>query len=450
MKSSRNASAPAARPRRAGLLVLLACWAAIVADGYDVVVYGAILPSLLQEPSWGLTPGLAGLLGSAPLVGMFFGSLIGGTIADRVGRRRLLVACVVWFSLLTAACALVDSPLTFALLRFLAGLGLGGVLPVASAITAEFLPARYRNLVYAVMFSGFPIGGIAAALLGIAVIPTFGWRAMFVLALVPALVVVPLVLRHVPESVGVLRRRGDDAQADAVALRFGLAVQPVATASAGSAAEPASALSLFTGRRAVATACFLVTSFLCLFMIYGVNTWLPQIMRQAGFSLGGALSFLFAFNIGAVVGTILVALIADRLGSRGVLIGTFTLGALCVLGMSLNPPSAVMYVLIGLTGIGTIGSQAFILALVSKTYPATIAAPAMGWTLGVGRLGSVAAPIALGLLIGAGAGIGNSFLALAGAGLAAAVLTLLIPRRITADDRRPALDQTGQANKPVT
>ncbi|MEQ3551409.1 aromatic acid/H+ symport family MFS transporter [Pseudonocardia nematodicida] len=429
--SPHDAHAPATQHRAAGLLVLLACWAAVVADGYDVVVYGAVLPSLLQEQSWGLTPGLAGLLGSVPLIGMFFGSLVGGSLADRVGRRRLLILCVVWFSLLTAACALVADPLTFAVLRFLAGLGLGGVLPVASAITAEFLPARYRNLVYAVMFSGFPVGGVAAALIGISVIPTFGWRPMFALALVPGLIVVPLALRVVPESVGVLRRRGDHVEADAVARRFGLPPQPTAADPAAEpAGRPATALSLFTEGRAAATACFLVTSFLCLFMIYGVNTWLPQIMRQTGFSLGGALTFLLVFNLGAAVGTVLVALIADRVGSRGVLIGTFMLGALCILGMSLNPPLAPMYLLIGLTGIGTVGSQAFVLALVSKTYPIALAAPAMGWTLGVGRLGSVAAPLILGLLIGAGAAPGLSFLALAGAGVLAAVLTVLIPRQV--------------------
>jgi AAHS family benzoate transporter-like MFS transporter len=438
--SPHDAHAPATQHRGAGLLVLLACWAAVVADGYDVVVYGAVLPSLLQEQSWGLTPGLAGLLGSVPLIGMFFGSLVGGSLADRVGRRRLLIVCVVWFSLLTAVCALVADPLTFAGLRFLAGLGLGGVLPVASAITAEFLPARYRNLVYAVMFSGFPVGGVAAALIGISVIPASGWRPMFALALVPGLIVVPLAMRVVPESIGVLRRRGDHAKADAVARRFGLLPQPTAADPAAEpAGRPATALSLFTEGRAAVTACFLVTSFLCLFMIYGVNTWLPQIMRQTGFSLGGALAFLLVFNLGAAVGTVLVALIADRVGSRGVLIGTFTLGALCILGMSLNPPLALMYVLIGLTGIGTVGSQAFVLALVSKTYPIGLAAPAMGWTLGVGRLGSVAAPLILGLLIGAGAAPSLSFLALAGAGVLAAVLTVLIPRQVGSTGTAPSL-----------
>lgn len=244
------ASSPAMT--RSGLLVLVICWLAVVSDGYDVVIYGAVLPSLFQEPGWGLTPSTAGMIGSLPLLGMFFGSMAAGTIADRFGRRPVLLSCLIWFSVFTALCALAPSPEIFGGLRFLSGLGLGGLLPIASALTSEFTPTRFRNLVFAVMFSGFPIGGILAALTGLAVIPNWGWRAMFVLALVPLLIVVPLALKFLPESVEVLRRRGRHEAADQLEEKFGLAT-PAAEATVNRAKVP----ELFGRNHRLATFCFL-------------------------------------------------------------------------------------------------------------------------------------------------------------------------------------------------
>lgn len=436
------------RMTSAGFAVLIICWATIVADGYDVVVYGAVLPSLLQEPGWGLTPATAGLLGSVPLVGMFVGSLLAGTLADVVGRRRMLIGCLTWFSVLTACCAFAPSPEVFALLRFVAGLGLGGVLPIASAITAEFTPRRFRNMVYAVMFSGFPIGGITAALLGLVIIPTAGWRWMFAVGLVPLLLILPFALRGLPESVTVLRRRGRHDEADALVARFALDEAP-APSAAEVAAAPAVGRTggLFARRYLFATLCFLGASFLCLFMIYGVNTWLPQIMRQAGYSLGGALTFLLVFNVGACVGTVLVALVADRVGSKPVLIATFVLGAASVALLSARPAEVVMYVAIGLAGIGTIGTQSFLMALVTQHYPQGLAPLGLGWTLGVGRLGSVAAPVVLGLILGSGLGLRASFLALTAAGVLGAVFVVLVPaggaRRVVAPADREQTAVTG-------
>lgn len=414
---------------RVTVLVLAVCWFTVIADGYDVVVYGAVLPSLLQEPSWGLTPAGAGLIGSLALIGMFIGSLTIGTLTDIIGRRWTLIGCLVWFSVFTVLCAFATSPVMFGALRFVAGLGLGGVLPTATALTAEYSPRRIRNLVYAIMFSGFPLGGILAALLGLRLIPAYGWQSMFLLAAVPLLVVAPIALRYLPESVAFLLARGRRAEAEEVARRHGLTLPPPP-------AEPVPAgrrrgtpvRELFSPAYLLATCCFLATTFVCLFMIYGLNTWLPQIMREAGYSLGGALTFLLVFNVGAIVGTIIIATAADRLGSKPVLVGTFLLAAAAVTLLSLRLPTGLLYLLVGLGGIGTIGTQAFILAYASKHYPVRMGATAMGWTLGVGRLGSVAAPPVLGLIIGSALGIEWNFYAIGLAGLVGAALVALVPR----------------------
>jgi len=418
------------------VLVLAICWATVISDGYDVVVFGAVVPSLLQEPGWGLTPASAGLIGSLALLGMFIGSLAVGTLTDIIGRRRTLLACLIWFSVLTALCATAPSPVVFGVLRFLAGLGLGGVLPTATALTAEYSPARLRNVVYAVMFSGFPLGGILAALLGVALIPTYGWRSLFVVAVLPLVLVVPVAWRFLPESVTFLLARGRRAEAEAVARRHRIAL-PVSdeTREPGDPEPPRAAAvkGLFSAPYLVATLCFLATTFLCLFTIYGMNTWLPQIMRQAGYSLGGALAFLLVFNLGAIAGSLLVGTIADRLGSKPTLVGTFLLAAVAVSLLSLPLPPAWLYVLVALGGVGTLGTQTFILAFVSHHYPVWMGATALGWTLGFGRLGSVAAPPVLGVIIGSGLAFGWNFYAVGLAALIGAVLIALVPRSPIAD-----------------
>ena len=167
----------------------------------------------------------------------------------------------------------------------------------------------------------------------------------------------------------------------------------------------------------------------CLFMIYGLNTWLPQIMRQSGYSLGSALTFLLVFNLGAIIGTVVIALAADRVGSKPVILMTFLAAAVAVTLLSIKLPILGLYLLVAIGGAGTIGTQAFINAYVSKHYPVRMGATALGWSLGVGRLGSVAAPLVLGLIVGSTLGAGWSFYAIAIAGVIGALVIALVPRR---------------------
>lgn len=323
-------------------------------------------------------------------------------LADTLGRRRMLIGCLTWFSVMTGLCAIATSPEVFGVFRFLAGLGLGGVLPTATALSGEYSHPKARNLVFAVIFSGFPVGGIIAALAGIFVIPRFGWQTMFLFGLVPLVLVVPLALKFLPEST---------------------------PATAASAPGNVSAVkALFSRGYAVATLCFLAASCLCLFMIYGYNTWLPEIMGRAGYSSGSALGFLLMFNLGAVVGQLLISLAADRFGSKPIIVATYLLAGVAVIVLSLRLPTAVLYAAVALGGVGAMGTQTFVLAYVSKYYPVRVGATAMGWALGIGRLGSMLAPPLLGLLIGAGPAIRWNFYALAVPGVIGAALIGLVPR----------------------
>ncbi|MFH8658146.1 MFS transporter [Streptomyces afghaniensis] len=414
------------------LLVLAICGFAIVADGYDVVIYGAVIPSLLHEHGWGLTPAGAGLIGSFALIGMLIGATTVGTLTDILGRRRMLIGCLAWFSVMTGLCAIATSPEVFGIFRFLADLGLGGVLPTASALSGEYSHPKARNLVFAIIFSGFPVGGIIAAFTGMFVIPRFGWQAMFLLGLLPLVLVVPVALKFLPESIAFLRAKGRHAEAEKTARRWNIPLEdtqnaaPAPTGTGSDSMPPVKAL--LSRDYVVATLCFLAMSCLCLFMIYGYNTWLPEIMRRAGYSSGSALGFLLMFNLGAVVGQLLISLAADRLGSKPIIVTTYLLAGVAVILLSLRLPTAVLYAAVALGGVGAMGTQTFLLAYVSKYYPVRMGATALGWTLGFGRIGSMLAPPLLGLIIGAGLALQWNFYALAVPGILGAALIGLVPR----------------------
>lgn len=158
--------------------VLLVCWMSILFEGYDVGVMGAVLPTLAEYKQWSLTPLELGALSSYALVGMFFGAFIIGTLSELYGRRRMLLICVTLFSLTMLGAALAPTPWVFGIMRFIGGIGLGGVIPVAAALTIEYSPAEKRSFNYGIMYSGYSLGILSAALAAIWLLEHFGWRSV--------------------------------------------------------------------------------------------------------------------------------------------------------------------------------------------------------------------------------------------------------------------------------
>ncbi|WP_367318849.1 MFS transporter [Streptomyces sp. HUAS ZL42] len=298
----------------------------------------------------------------------------------------------------------------------------------------EDQPASARGL--PILFSGFPEGGIIAAFAAIFAIPRFGWQAMFLIGLLPLVLVVPLALRFLPESIAFLVAKRRHTEAERTADRWNIALDETKTAapesgtprSGDSSGGMSSVKALFSRAHVVATLCFLLMTCLCLFMIYGFNTWLPEIMHRAGYSSGSALGFLLVFNLGAVVGTLAISPAADRLGSKPIITTTLLVSSVSVILLSLRLPTTVLYAAVALGGVGAMGTQTFVLAHVSEHYPVRMGATAMGWTLGFGRPGSMLAPPLLGLIIGAGPAFQWNFYALAVPGVIGAVLIGLVPR----------------------
>ena len=361
------------------------CWTAVALEGFDLVVLGVVLPSLLKEPSWGLTPNTAALVSTVGLLGVMIGAMLVGAISDVIGRRATVVWTVIIFSLLTLACAFAPNPFVFGLLRFLAGLGLGGVLPTAIALVNEFARTGRGGQATTTLMTGYHVGAVATALLGIVLIPRFGWPSMFVVGAIPALALVPLLVRFLPESEAFLRARA------------GL----TGPATTGKPTRNPIGI-LFHHGLARSTMAFWITSFMGLLLVYGLNTWLPQIMREAGYELGAALALLLVLNVGAVIGLLVAGQVADRIGLRRSTVGWFACAALFLALLSIRLPGIGVYVSVLLAGIFVFSSQVLVYAYISHLYPAAARATAVGAASGFGRLGGISGPLIGGWLLTAG------------------------------------------------
>ena len=420
---------------RASLAVVALCFATIMVDGYDLIVYGAVVPSLLGYQEWSLTPEQVGFIGSAALVALLIGSLISGPVSDRIGRRKVTMFCVSSFSIAMGLCAIAPTPELFGVFRFLAGLGLGGSIPTLSALVIEHSPLQRRSFAYALMFIGYPVGGVLASALAIPLIPAFGWQVMFWVGLLPLVLLVPLLYRFMPESVSFLLANDRRQEAEEITRRFDLPIESErADAAQGEGEAPAQKSTLsalrqvFSRRYVAATLLFMVASFQGLLLVYGLNSWLPGIMSEAGYPLSSSLSFLLVLNVGAIVGALLASAAADRFGSKPLTVVCFLLGAASVALLSIQPAALVVYILVAVAGLGSVGTQILVNAWVTRYYPVESRATGVGWAIGFGRAGAIFGPILGGLVVGSGLAFEWNFYAFVIPALIGAVIALLVPR----------------------
>ncbi|MEV0185950.1 MFS transporter [Streptomyces sp. NPDC050625] len=421
--------------------------AALLFDGYDLVVYGAVVPVLLRDPSQigALTAGQAGALGSYALMGVMVGALIAGAVGDHIGRRRVTVAGIVWFSLAMGLSAFATDITVFGILRFLTGIGVGALVVTAGALIAEFAPPHRRNVYNAMVFSGIPAGGVLAALLALLTSGNDGWRALFLFGTAPLVVLLPVALLRLPESPKWLLARGKAARARRLSERTGV---PLPDAAADKAEENAKVgfAALATRRYAPATLLLGLMSCSGLLLTYALNTWLPEIMGQSGFGKSYALLFLLTLNGGAIVGAQIASRSADRLGPQWVIITTFVLAAVSLILLTVGLPLAVLLALVAIAGIGTIGTQVLIYGFVSNYYDTVARAAGVAWCAGFGRLGGIGGPIIGGALVSAGFSPRHAFYIFAGVAVFGALVTCFVPRRAAAVTPAPALSVPG----PVT
>lgn len=346
-------------------LVVALCSLLVVAEGYDLIIYGSALPVLLKQHGWRLTSTDGGTIGSMVYVGMVIGSIAGGRLTDRFGRRGFVLGSIAWLTFWTAACALADAPWQLGLFRALTGIGAGALLPPAYALVTEYAPRGRTALSVTVFTAGVPVGGALASFLALGVLPSHGWRAMFWIGATMTTVVLALAVVFLPESRVFVRER---------AKRVNITV-------------------LFDRRLRVSSILFPLASFVSLLAWYGMNTWIAALMRDLHYPLTSALTFSLILNTGAIAGALVLAAVADRWGSRRVAVACALLAAVGMIGYVVGSSSlALLLALIAVFGMGASASLNLINAALAEAYPTRLRGTALGWSNGIGRLGAVAAP----------------------------------------------------------
>ncbi|ALO66637.1 MFS transporter [Arthrobacter alpinus] len=410
---------------------------ALIFDGYDLVVYGTIVPTLLNDPTQlgQIGPATAGVLGSWALLGVMVGALVTGAIGDYLGRRKIMITGIIWFSVFMGLTALAPNIVAFGALRFATGLGVGALVATAGAVVAEFAPKGKRNYYNAIVYSGVPVGGVLASVLAIVLMDHIGWRGLFFIGATPLLFLLPMALVKLPESPEWLMARGRTEEAQRASLRTGVPIAAPAPTQVTNAleTEPANTKigfrALASRKYALPTLLLGLMSFAGLMLTYGLNTWLPQIMSQFGYGKSYSLVFLLVLNAGAVVGGLIASVGADRIGAKRVVSTTFFLAAVAMILLTMHLPFGILLALVAVAGVGTIGTQVLIYGFVSNYYNSAARGAGVAWCAGFGRLGGIFGPLIGGLLIAAGVQNHVAFYVFAAVAIVGAMVTAFVPLR---------------------
>jgi MFS family permease len=386
------------------------CWVAVALDGFDLVVLGAVIPVLSATGALGFTDASLTTASTIGLVGVGIGAVLIGPLTDRWGRRLPLIACITVFSLLTMAVGLAQNVTQFTVLRFLAGLGLGACLPTALAYMSEHARAGRNGSAVTRMMTGYHVGAVATALLALWVIDAWGWESMFLIGGLAGLMVVPLMWARLPESQTYLdakARRSDGTDGGPARVRSSdVARSPYLRVSIG----------------------LWVASFMGLLLVYGLNTWLPKIMGEAGYSITAGTGLLLVLNLGAVIGLLVAGSVSDARGNKPSVLLWFGLAAVFLAVLSIQMASTVLvYAVVLLAGVFVFSAQVLVYAFVGHLYPPEIRGTALGMAAGVGRVGAIVGPFLGGALVTAGIAYPWGFYAFAIAALLAVLALATVP-----------------------
>ena len=385
------------------LLVATMCGLIVFVDGFDAQAMGFVAPALIAELK--VSRGVLGSVISSGLIGMMIGALVSGPLADRIGRKPVLIACTLIFgvgSLLTATAQSVESLMAW---RAVTGLGMGGAMPNAIALTSEYMPRRRRAGAVTTMICGFSLGAAVGGLVAASIIPRFGWASVFVVGGVIPIVIAIVSAYVLPESIRfLLVQGGRDSLARQLLSRVSPGAVVTGPLSPGHDEHPASGSfvvsELFTNGRAVATTLIWVIYFMNLLNLYFLNSWLPTIISDAGIPVETAIRLTSLFQIGGIGGALVLGRLLDRTFSFWILAACYSWAAAFVYSIGHAGASVpLLAVTITCAGVGIIGGQNASHALSSEFYPTRIRSTGVGWALGIGRIGSIVGPLVGGLLL---------------------------------------------------
>ncbi|WP_158582922.1 MFS transporter [Lysinibacillus yapensis] len=373
-------------------------WFIIVIDGYDLIVFGTVVNSLMND--WSLTTTQAGLLGSITYIGVMIGTILLGILGDKIGRKQVAIWSFVVFCLLTGVAGFSNSPVIFGTLRFLAGLALGGVIPNIAALSTIYFPKKYRNVLLCMIQVANPIGGMIAAFIAIPIIPEFGWRMMFYIGFIP-LITLPFLIKYLPESPEIYYRSNQSKLANVLSKIQSSNIQNenVQFQLGFPKKEKTKIKRLFEDKRMLTTLLFWFAFILSQLVMYGLNTWLPNLMRTAGYTTASGLLFLGLMNLGAVLGGLVGGFLADRTSGRkvNIIFGLIAASMIALLAIPMNLPLVSLIIIV--SGFAAIGMQLVGNSYVTLYYPTNLRASGLGFASGFGRIGAMLGPSLGGMLL---------------------------------------------------
>lgn len=397
-------------------------------DSMDTGLIAFILPVLAKE--WGLAPGQMGLIGSIGLIGMALGAVVSGTIADRIGRKKVFTITVLLYSIASAFCALSWNYQSLLVFRFLVGFGLGGELPVAATLVSEYAPSRVRGRFIVLLESFWGLGWIAAACIAYFFIPLYGWRMAFLIGALPALYVC-LIRMHMPESVRYLLAHGrlGEARQIVVSLERQLHV-PVAPFVSEKETVPvvakASFRELWKKPFASRTIMLWLVWFGINFSYYGIFMWLPSLVFQQGFTVVKTFEYVLIMTLAQLPGYYCAAWLVDKIGRKYTLSAFLLFSGVASYFFGHASTAAALMMWGSVMSFFNLGAWGVLYTYTPEQYPTAIRALGSGWAAGFGRFGGMAAPMMVGALLARSFGFASVFymFALVFAAVAVIVMSL--------------------------
>jgi AAHS family 4-hydroxybenzoate transporter-like MFS transporter len=426
-------------------LVLVLCFLVTAIDGLDTAAVGFIAPALRDE--WGLTPAQLNPVLGAALVGLMLGAFIAGPLADRFGRKTVLVASVFFFGAWSLVAAYSNSVESLALMRFLTGLGLGGAMPNAITLTSEYCPQRRRSLMVTSMFCGFTLGSALGGVVAAKMVPLFGWRSILVMGGVLPLALLPLLLGLLPESARFLVQRKASSERIARILKR-IAPLPAQwngefhihdLPGSGAPAGKSPIALILRGRLQLGTFMLWSAFFMSLLIIYMMTSWLPTLIKSTGLDLSQAALISAMFQIGGTLGAIGLGASMDRIDPYKVLVVAYIAGAGFLFGLGQFYASYPLLILcvFGM-GVCISGTQVGANALAASYYPTASRATGVSWAHGVGRIGAITGSLSGGVMLGMGMGFDSIFTLLMLPALLAATAIFIMGARYRRSAAQPA------------
>jgi MFS transporter, AAHS family, 4-hydroxybenzoate transporter len=381
--------------------ILILCGLCLIMDGFDLQAMGYVAPALLQD--WKIPKPELGPVFGAALLGVLVGSLLLSMLADRIGRRPVLIGATLFFAAVTLMTAQVSSLRELLALRFIAGIGLGGIMPNAMALVGEYSSRRTRVALMMIVLNGFTTGAALGGFISAWLIPAFGWRSVFKFGGAVPLAIAALMFFALPESLQFLALRGRDHD------QIGKWLKRIDPAFAAGPAEylvreekrkGVPVVQLFHDGRATGTVLLWTTNFMNLLNLYFLASWLPTVVKEAGFSTSKAVIAGAMLQVGGTVGAFGLGWVIARLGFSAVLTSCFAVASASI--ALIGQPSlslALLFLVVFVAGLGVVGGQCGVNALAATYYPTDLRSTGIGSGLGVGRIGAIVGPVLAGELM---------------------------------------------------